>query len=68
MQEDDPTAIDPDEVRDEVKPTLELPPEEGVDYDGDEEELPDDEFLDAATAREDETVDDEEQPPTGSGR
>jgi hypothetical protein len=50
------------------KPKLELPPEEGVDYDGEEEELPDEEFLDPMKARDDDTVDDEEQPSNVRGR
>lgn len=70
MTEEDPTAIDPDEAKDEdlpSKPPIEVPSsEEGVEYDGEEEELPEEEFLDSTAAREDDTVDDEERPPSAS--
>lgn len=71
MSEDDPTAIDPEEAEEEArppKPALELPPEEGVEYDGEEEEVPEEEFLDPRTARQDDSVDDEEAPPSASER
>jgi hypothetical protein len=65
MTENDPTAIDPDEPREDVeqpaKPTLDLPPEDGVDPPSDDDEQDIDEgttFMPADEAAADDTVDD----------
>lgn len=66
MQEEDPTAIEPDEQDLPPKPRItEMPPEDGLNppaEDRYEEDVPDDVFLPRALAADDPTIDDQEAP------